>query len=216
MNIYEKLQECRVKLNKRNLKQSGQNKFSNYTYFELGDFLPHAMEIMKELKLASVFGFENDKASLTIINTEKSDEQIKFESPSVITEMKGSNPIQNIGASQTYMRRYLYMMAFELSEFDAVNTTDPKENEEEAARKKAEEEKQNTLKRPINDIEYDAFQQAVEDTSTDIDTLFKIIKYVGTPEDMTWGVWREAMDKIEAKKEKMAKTKKPEQTKLDL
>lgn len=142
MNIYEKLQECRVKLNKRNLKQSGQNKFSNYTYFELGDFLPHAMEIMKELKLASVFGFENDKASLTIINTEKSDEQIKFESPSVITEMKGSNPIQNIGASQTYMRRYLYMMAFELSEFDAVNTTDPKENEEEAARKKAEEEKE--------------------------------------------------------------------------
>jgi hypothetical protein len=216
MNIYEKLQECRVQLKNKDLKQTGQNKFSNYTYFELGDFLPHAMDIMKAVKLTSVFGFASDKATLTIIDVEKPEETITFESPSLITEMKGSNPIQNIGASQTYMRRYLYMMAFELSEFDMVNPIDPKENEEEAERKKAEEEKQNTLKRQINDIEYDAFQQAVEETSSDIDILFKTIKYVGTPEEMTWGVWRQAMDKIEAKKEKMAKTKKPEQSKLDL
>ena len=206
MNVYEKLQDCRVKLNAKKLKQTGQNKFSNYTYFELGDFIPQTMEIMKENKLASLFNFSPDKATLAIINTEKPEEQIVFESPSVITELKGGNALQNIGAAQTYMRRYLYMMALELSESDFVNTTDPKENDEEA-------EKQKILKRPINDIELDAFQQAVEETDTDIDALFKVIKYVGTPEGMTWGVWRQAMDKIEAKKAKMPKKT---ESKLDL
>ena len=145
MNIYEKMQECRVRLNAKRLKQSGQNKFSNYTYFELGDFIPQAMEIMKELKLFSQFKFAADSASLLVIDTEKPEDQLLFESPSVITELKGGNPIQNIGAAQTYMRRYLYSMALELSESDFVNTIDPKDNDEEA-------ERQNTLKRRINNI----------------------------------------------------------------
>ena len=130
MNIYEKLQECRVELKNKNLKQTGFNKFSNYTYFELGDFLPQAMEVMKESKLASVFGFAQDKATLTFINAENIEEAIVFETPSVIPEMKGCNAIQSIGAAQTYMRRYLYMMAFELSEADIVNTIkEPEEPE---------------------------------------------------------------------------------------
>ena len=77
---------------------------------------------MKESKLASVFGFAQDKATLTFINAENIEEAIVFETPSVIPEMKGCNAIQSIGAAQTYMRRYLYMMAFELSEADIVNT----------------------------------------------------------------------------------------------
>lgn len=200
MNVYEKLQECRVALNNKKLKQTGFNKFSNYNYFELGDFIPQAMEIMKNLKLYSQFSFEKENASLTIIDTEKPEDKLIFESPSVITEMKGNNPIQSIGASQTYMRRYLYMMALELTESDFVNQTDPEENDEEA-------ERQKTLKRPINEIEYEAFQSAVEETDTDIDALFKLIKYVGTPEELTFGVWKIAMDKIQAKKEKMEKQK---------
>lgn len=198
LNIYEKLQECRVMLNNKKLKQTGFNKFSNYNYFELGDFIPQAMEIMKNLKLYSHFNFMQDSASLTIIDTEKPEDKLIFESPSVITEMKGNNPIQCIGASQTYMRRYLYMMVLELTESDFVNQTDPEANDEEA-------ERQKTLKRLINEIELEAFQQAVDDTDTDIDALFKLLKYVGTPEQLTFGIWKEAMSKIQTKKEKMSK-----------
>lgn len=43
MNIYKKLQKCRVDLQNSNLKKSGNNKFAGYSYFELGDFLPKSM-----------------------------------------------------------------------------------------------------------------------------------------------------------------------------
>ena len=198
MNIYEKLQECRVGLHKKDLKKTGENKFSKYMYFELGDFLPQTMEIMAKHKLFSQFKFEMEKASLLIVNTEKPDEQLLFESPSVIAELKGGNPIQNIGAAQTYMRRYLYMMALELTDADVVNQTDPDENDEEM-------ERQKTLNRKVNDIELEAFQQAVEKTQTKVDALFKLMKYDGAPEDMTFGIWRTAMTKIDDKKSKMAK-----------
>lgn len=199
MNIYEKLQQCRVELHKKDLKKTGENKFSKYMYFELGDFLPQAMEIMSEHKLFSQFNFGKESANLLIVNAEKPEEKIIFESPSVISEMKGNNPIQSIGASQTYMRRYLYMMALELTEADVVNQSDPTEVDEEA-------ERQKTLKRPINAIELEAFLQAVEETDTDIDALlFKVLNFVGTPEQLTFGVWREAMDKMQMKKEKMSK-----------
>ena len=198
MNIYEKLQDCRVQLKNKDLKQTGLNKFSNYTYFELGDFLPQAMDIMKDLKLTPLFGFEVDKAKLTLMNSEKIEEQIVFESPSVIPELKGCNAIQNIGASQTYMRRYLYVMAFELSEFDMVNPTSPQENDEEA-------EMQKILKRPINEIEKEAFEQAVTETDTKIDLLFKLMKYNGKPGEMTFGTWKDAMAMIDSKKAKMPK-----------
>ena len=198
MNIFEKLQECRVTLKNKDLKQTGLNKFSNYTYFELGDFLPQAMDIMKDLKLTSLFSFETDKAKLTFINSENIEEQIIFETPSVISELKGCNAIQSIGASQTYMRRYLYIMAFELSEFDMVNPTDPQENDEE-------KERQRILKRPINEIEKEAFEQAVTETETKVDLLFKLIKFNGKVEEMTFGVWKEAMTKIDDKRAKMPK-----------
>lgn len=196
MNIYEKLQEARVQLQGEELHQSGFNKFSNYNYFELGDFVPQATKILKGLKVTPLFNLDVDRATLTMVNSEKPDEQIVFNSPSNIIEMKGCNSIQNIGATQTYMRRYMYVIAFELSEPDIADGTDPNENDEQA-------EMQRIAKRKINSIELEAFNQAVQETETHVDMLFKLMNYGGTPEDMTFSVWREAMNKIEDKKSKM-------------
>ena len=44
-NIYEKLQECRVELQKMNLKKTGENKFAGFKYYELADFLPTVNEL---------------------------------------------------------------------------------------------------------------------------------------------------------------------------
>ena len=40
MNLFQKLQEARVRLQDLNVKKSGQNSFAKYSYYELGDILP--------------------------------------------------------------------------------------------------------------------------------------------------------------------------------
>ena len=54
MNIYEKLQKARVELQSLGLKMGGHNKFADFKYFELKDFLPKVNEIFENLKLFSV------------------------------------------------------------------------------------------------------------------------------------------------------------------
>lgn len=129
MNIFEKLQKCRVELQKTNLKKSGKNTFSKYDYFELSDFLPRINELMLENKLTGIFSYTDESASLTIYDTEKLEDFIVFSTPIEKAQLKGCHGIQNIGATQTYARRYLYIMAFEIAEHDAIDTTPPKEEE---------------------------------------------------------------------------------------
>lgn len=126
-NIYSKLQNARVQLQNMNLKKTGNNKFAGYTYFELGDFLPKINEIFQELKLFSQITFTNEVATLHIVNSEKPDEIISFTSPMESASLKGTHPIQNLGAVETYQRRYLYMMALEIVEGDPLDATLGKE-----------------------------------------------------------------------------------------
>lgn len=123
MNIYEKLQNARVKLQNMPIKKSGNNKFAGYDYLELGDFLPAINNIMKEEKLSSFINFTSELAVLTMINAEKPDEQIQFTSPMATATLKGCHDVQNLGAVQTYLRRYLYINAFEIVEHDALDAT---------------------------------------------------------------------------------------------
>lgn len=118
MNIYEKMQEAKVRLQQKELKKTGENKFSNYKYYELGDFMPAINEICKELKLFTQVNFEKEVAVLTIIDTEKIEDKLEYCSEMVKATLKGCNEIQALGGIQTYQRRYLYMNAFEISEND--------------------------------------------------------------------------------------------------
>lgn len=134
MNVYSKLQTARVRLQESNLKKSGENKFAGFKYFELGDFLPSINKIFDELKLSSFINFTKEEAKLIIINSEKVDETIEFTCPVVDLTLKGANAIQNLGGTQTYLRRYLYMNALEIvenDEFDAVIGRDNKDNKSE-------------------------------------------------------------------------------------
>lgn len=136
MGIYSKLQKCRVDLQNMNLKKSGYNKFSGYYYYELGDFLPKLNELMLENKMCSVVSFTDELATLNIIDTEDKT-QITFTSPMATAELKGCHEIQNLGAVQTYQRRYLYLNAFEIVESDALNgVTGKAENKTESDYKK--------------------------------------------------------------------------------
>lgn len=121
MNIFEKLQDCRLKLSKAELKKSGKNAYTGGSYFELGDFLPKLTEIMNENKLTSVITFDEEMATLTLIDCEKPEDTIVFTSPMRDATLKGTHPIQNLGAVETYSRRYLYTIAFDIVESDTLD-----------------------------------------------------------------------------------------------
>lgn len=126
MNVFEKLQTCRVKLQESNLNKSGENKYAGYKYFELQDFLPKINELFLEQGLFSQVSFTNEFATLKIYNIEKKDEVIEFTSPMAEANLKGCHEIQNLGAVETYQRRYLYMTALEIVEHDALDKTHDK------------------------------------------------------------------------------------------
>jgi len=124
--VYEKLQKARIKLQHTELKKSGHNKFAGYKYFELGDFLPAIQSIFFELKLCPVVSFGTELATLRIIDTENGG-CVTFTSPMAEAQLKGCHPIQNLGAVETYSRRYLYVTALEIVEHDAIDSSEPTE-----------------------------------------------------------------------------------------
>jgi len=123
MNIYTKLNHARERFHTRQLKKSGHNKFANYYYFELGDFVIPALEIFKDVGLTSVISFDSEYATMTIVNTEKPEETIVISSPMSTAALKGCHEVQNLGAVQTYLRRYLWVAALEIVEHDALDAT---------------------------------------------------------------------------------------------
>ena len=120
--VYAKLQKARMMLQAAPIKKSGHNKFANYHYLELGDFLPTINGIFHELGLCSVISFDKELATLRIVDTDNGS-SITFTSPMAEANLKGTHPIQNLGAVETYSRRYLYVTALEIVEHDALDAT---------------------------------------------------------------------------------------------
>ena len=127
MNVYQKLNAARAKFHSIELKKSGHNKFANYKYFELGDFIIPALEIFKEFGLTGIISFGKETADLRIVNNEKPEEVIVIESPMSSAALKGCHEVQNLGAVQTYLRRYLWVAALEIVEHDALDSSKPVE-----------------------------------------------------------------------------------------
>ena len=125
MNIFQKLNKARIALQSTKLNKSGNNKFAGYSYFELGDFLPTINALFDDIGLCAVTVFGKEEASLVIYNCDKPEETITFRSPMADANLKGCHPIQNLGAVQTYQRRYLYMAALEIVEHEAIDSAKP-------------------------------------------------------------------------------------------
>lgn len=122
MNVYQKLNAARSAFHSKPLKKSGHNKFAGYDYFELGDFVIPALSVFAEHGLTSVISF-GDVASMTIVNNDKPEETIVITSPMSEANLKGCHAVQNLGAVQTYLRRYLWVAALEIVEHDALDAT---------------------------------------------------------------------------------------------
>ena len=127
-NVYQKLLEARVLFMEEDVKKSGKNMKMSYKYFELQDIVPVATPIFQTVGLLPVTTFENDVATMTIINVDNPTEYINFTSPMreiepIISAKTGgevTNAIQRLGSVETYQRRYLYMIALDIVESDAI------------------------------------------------------------------------------------------------
>ena len=123
MNVYQKLNQARAEFHKKALKKSGHNKFAGYNYFELGDFVIPAIEIFNEVGLTSIVRFGKDIAEFIVVNVDKPEEIIVFTSPMSEANLKGCHPVQNLGAVQTYISRYLWTQVLHLLEHDQLDAT---------------------------------------------------------------------------------------------
>lgn len=122
MNVFEKLNEARIRFQNANVKKSGKNSYAGYTYYELADILPAINKIAQELKFSCIVNFTPDLATLDFVDCEKN-EKITFTSPMSSASLKGCHEVQNLGASETYLKRYLYQNCFEIVENDALDGT---------------------------------------------------------------------------------------------
>lgn len=178
MNIYQKIQAVKKELSERELKKSGENKFSGFKYYELGDFLPSIIELCAKYGLFTQITFTEDKGILNIVdcNAEVVQEGtpseyriVQYESPLKELELKGANAIQALGGAETYLRRYLYMNAFDIVEADMFDSA------EFEKKKKAKTEK-TALEKIINDCK-EAFKKADDDIQKETGTLMKSLGY---------------------------------------
>lgn len=122
VNIYERLNAAREQFHSLQLKKTGKNTFAGYQYFELGDFLIPALRVFHENGLCAMISFDQHIARMRIVSVEDGGE-IEITSPMGSAALKGCHEVQNIGAVETYQRRYLWVAALEIVEHDALDAT---------------------------------------------------------------------------------------------
>jgi hypothetical protein len=132
MSVYSKLNEARAKFHELKLEKTGHNKFAGYYYFELGDFLIPALQIFNEVGLCAIVSFDKEMARMDIHDVSDADgrKSLTITSPLSEANLKGCHPIQNVGACETYSRRYLWVAALEIVEHDALDATTGKDQKE--------------------------------------------------------------------------------------
>ena len=122
MNVYQKLAKAREMFINSDTKKTGKNMTLAFKYFELDDIVPVANKIFNELGLISLVNFSSETASMVIADVDSVGGSIEFTVPLVnYTGNNAVNPVQAFGATVTYYRRYLYMIALDICEPDSID-----------------------------------------------------------------------------------------------
>ena len=139
INVYGKLIEARKRFYEAGIKKTGVNRYAEFKYFTLDDIIPIKQEIFRDLGLADVISFGPEVATMTVFNILDPLDMIVFTSQLAADESLIKNPIQKVGAIQTYVRRYLYLLALDIIESDGIEETtdkpDPETGKSEAPKK---------------------------------------------------------------------------------
>lgn len=130
LNIYQKMQSVKCELQKSVDGKSGKNAFAKFSYLQLTDFLPKLNELNNQYGLFTHFhidtsynqdGVKIEKAVLKIVDMDNVNSGLTYESETADAIVKGATAIQNLGSLHTYMRRYLYVEAYDLAVEDDLD-----------------------------------------------------------------------------------------------
>lgn len=177
MSVHSKLNQARIKFHSIPLKKSGHNKFAGYRYFELGDFLVPALKICDEVGISCTISFASDNATMRIVDIEDGS-AIILNSPMADASTKGQLPIQSLGSQHTYLRRYLWMLALEIVEHDAIDAVAGNVEPESTS---------------ITDEQFATIQDLIDKTGTDTQALAKHYK-VNSIRDLTEKQFKHAVE----------------------
>lgn len=152
-NVYEKLIEARRRFLAANVKKSGINRYAEFKYFTLEDIIPVKTQIFNDLGLLDTISFFEGYASLSLFSVDNPDDFISFNSPTAPDEGLVKNPIQKLGAVETYVRRYLYILMLDVVEADVIDETSGKAEEPAPVKKNrpASPEKREEVKKELID-----------------------------------------------------------------
>lgn len=127
--IHARMAAIKEELSKMEFKKSGVNKFAGFKYHELSDFMGAINSLNLKHGVNDSIRISTDEAGLVLTNVENDEDVYRVSVPYVNAEMlgKGGAPsntdaIQRLGSTITYLRRYLYMTAYNIQENDGVDS----------------------------------------------------------------------------------------------
>lgn len=141
MNVRQKLAKARLYFLNQKVKKSGKNMHLEFKYFELEDIVPPAIRIFAKVGLTTNIEFTDTAAVMNVFNTDNPDEApipftVPYREVKPIISNQGkevTNPMQALGSSITYLRRYLWMTVLDITEPDDIDanlgTEEPAEEE---------------------------------------------------------------------------------------
>lgn len=144
-NIYSSLGKIQCELQGIELKKSGWNQFGNFKYYELDDILPTIQQLCFKHHVLLDFTFTKEEGILEIRKWEKPQEvfQSRIPLPPLKEMNKKMNIVQSLGSYVTYIKRYLLMNTFLISEKSVVDSTSNSQIEmEERQQQRKKESKQ--------------------------------------------------------------------------
>jgi hypothetical protein len=183
MNILQKLAQARLRFLNEHIKKSGKNMKLEFTYFELKDIVPSATKIFADLGIASLVNFDSEEAKMELYNADNPEESpviftIPYKEAPVIVSNAGkevTNPLQALGATITYLRRYLYMLALDIVEDDETDAnlgSETKEIKDEKPKKPATPAERKQTKKKLTE------EASAPATAEQIEKLKELGKYL--------------------------------------
>lgn len=129
MNVRQKLAKARLYFLNQKVQKSGKNMHLEFKYYELEDIVPPAIRIFARVGLISSIQFTNEMAMMNVYNADNVEEAplvflVPYREVKPIVNSQGkevTNPMQALGSSITYLRRYLWMAVLDITEPDDVD-----------------------------------------------------------------------------------------------
>lgn len=129
MNVRQKLAKARLYFLNQKVNKSGKNMHLEFKYFELEDIVPPAIRIFARVGLTTNIEFTDDRAVMNVFNVDNVDEAplaftVPYREVKPIISNQGkevTNPMQALGSSITYLRRYLWLAVLDITEPDDVD-----------------------------------------------------------------------------------------------